>query len=165
MTEETRPDQIVAALAAESQGMPAGDFSCPVVMTGGCTYFTDGVHRCCTAPLGEPRHGMPAHPHSCMCRATWSVVVRTVPPPGDEELENALTGEVGAPRVREKRPTLFERYAVSTYVWSEWNRINDQIKNIPWWRFHLRHRARRKYKAFGTALNVLQNYVPTSEES
>lgn len=165
MPEETRDERAVAALTAAAQSEPADDFSCPVVMTGGCTYFTDGVHRCCTAPLGETAHGTRAHPHSCMCRLTWAVLIRTVPPAGDDALENALTNEVGAPRLREKRPTSSERYAVSTYVWSEWNRITDQIKNIPWWQIHLRRRARKKASRFQDALNLLHNYVPTDEES
>ena len=82
----------------------------------------------------------------------------------DEALERALTNEVGPPRLRQKLPTSSERYAVSTWVWAEWNRINDQIKNIPWWHINLRRRAARKYRQFQTALHVLHHYVPTQDK-
>ena len=83
----------------------------------------------------------------------------------DELLELALHDELGTPRRRHARPTRSECYAVSTFVWSEWNRINDQIKNIPWWRIHLRHQARKKSSRFQDALNLLHNYVHPDEES
>ncbi|GHH57842.1 hypothetical protein [Lentzea cavernae] len=165
MPEETRDDHVAAALAAEGQAMPADDFSCPVVMTGGCTYFTDGVHRCCTAPLGDPQHGMPGHPHSCMCRVAWSVVQRRLASMQDELLELALNDEVGPARTRHRQPTSSECYAVSSFVISEFNRIDDQIKNIPWWQINRRRQARRKYRAFGTTHHVIHNYVYPSEES
>lgn len=33
-----------------------------------CTYFTDGVHRCCTVPFDD-QHG--GNPHRCSCRHLW----------------------------------------------------------------------------------------------
>lgn len=35
---------------------------------GTCTYFTDGVHRCCTVPFDD-QHG--GNPHRCACRHRW----------------------------------------------------------------------------------------------
>lgn len=81
----------------------------------------------------------------------------------DADLERALTNELGPPRVRQKPPTSGQSYAVSTWIWSEWNRMNDQIKNIPWWRVTLRVQARRKSNQFQTALGVIHNYVPSSD--
>lgn len=81
-----------------------------------------------------------------------------------DALERALTNEVGPPRVRQKPPTSGERYAVSTWVWAEGCRIDDQIKNIPWWHVNLRRRAARKSRQFHTALGVLHHYVPARDE-
>jgi hypothetical protein len=81
----------------------------------------------------------------------------------DDRLEALLQSEVGQKRLGVKRPSSSERYTVSTWVWSEWCRITDQKKNIPWWRVHYRWRARRKEVMFQTALHVLQNYVPTRD--
>ena len=81
----------------------------------------------------------------------------------DEDLEQALQAEVGATRLRGKPPTSDERYAVSSWVWSEWNRVHDQIGNIPWWKVNVRRRAWRKWRRFGVALDVLHHYVPARD--
>lgn len=81
----------------------------------------------------------------------------------DEDLERALSKELGPPRLEENPPTSDQRYAVSTWIWSEWCRIDDQIKNVPWWHLYTRFRARKKYTQFQTALGVLHRYVPKSD--
>lgn len=81
-----------------------------------------------------------------------------------DKLTEALTNEVGPPRLRSMLPTSSELHCVSTYVWSEWNAMGEQIKNIPWWNIHLRSRARKKIRQFGIALDVLHHYVPVREK-
>lgn len=82
-----------------------------------------------------------------------------------DKLEQAFTNEVGPAYIKHDPPTSSERYTVSTFVWAEWNRMRDQIKNIPLWKIHLKWRASRKINKFQTALYVLHNYVPAKDES
>jgi hypothetical protein len=81
------------------------------------------------------------------------------------KLEQALINEIGPAYLRHELPTSSERYKVSTFVWAEWNRMADQIKNIPFWKILLRRQARKKIKQFMTTLHVLHHYVPAKGES
>ena len=81
-----------------------------------------------------------------------------------DKLTEALTNEIGPSRLRSTLPTSSELYRVSTYVWSEWNAMQEQIKNIPWWKIYLRCRARKKINQFQATLHILHNYVPAKDD-
>ena len=67
--------------------------------------------------------------------------------------------EVGPPPRGNPNPTHSECYVVSTWIWAEWNRIEHDTKNIPWWQINRRRMARKKRRAFGVALSVMHDYV------
>jgi hypothetical protein len=81
-----------------------------------------------------------------------------------DKLTEALTNEIGPPRVKNDLPTSTERYHVTTYIWATWNDMLDQIKNIPWWKIHTRRQARKKINKFQNALHVLHHYVPVKDD-